>query len=268
MKIQNKLWLAVLCILAASMWPLGAQEMKENSLRGSLVEPYKIEVAYYKTTHMLFPSAIRYVDLGSDLLIAGKAEEVSNVLRIKSSVMGFQEQINLSVITEDGNFYSFEVAYNPYPDIVNYNLVKLERVREKKQATDLLFEELGEASAEHTELLLKSLYAYSGRTFTHLGSKSFGIQGILRGLYSDEGRFYFILQLKNSSSVSFEIDSVRFTITDKKNLKRTIVQNKVLLPVRVYPEVIRIGGQSENKIIYILDLFTLSEGAGSGNRIF
>src|SRR5690606_880089 len=89
------------------------------------VKPYKMEVTYNKTTHLLFPSPIRYVDLGSDYLTAGKAEDLGNVLRIKAAVKDFETETNFSVITKDGRFYSFDVIYNAYPDILSYDLSKL-----------------------------------------------------------------------------------------------------------------------------------------------
>ncbi|MDA4747975.1 conjugative transposon protein TraN, partial [Enterobacter hormaechei] len=49
------------------------------------------------TTHVIFPSSIRYVDLGSDLLVANKAETIGNVLRVKSAVRDFEEETNFSV---------------------------------------------------------------------------------------------------------------------------------------------------------------------------
>ncbi|MDV3630053.1 conjugative transposon protein TraN, partial [Elizabethkingia anophelis] len=61
---------------------------------------------------MIFPSKIRYVDLGSEYLIASKAEGLDNVLRIKASVRNFESETNLSVITEDGKFYNFDVFYS------------------------------------------------------------------------------------------------------------------------------------------------------------
>ena len=36
-----------------------------------MIPPYGLEVTYDKTTHIIFPAAVRYVDLGSPNLIAG-----------------------------------------------------------------------------------------------------------------------------------------------------------------------------------------------------
>ena len=68
--------------------------------------PYGLEVTFEKTVHLIFPAAIRYVDLGSQNIIAGKADDAENVLRVKAAVREFEET-NMSVICEDGSFYAF-----------------------------------------------------------------------------------------------------------------------------------------------------------------
>ena len=68
-----------------------------------------------KTTHIIFPSAVRYVDLGSPNLIAGKADGAENVIRVKATVRNFREETNMSVITESGSFYTFNVKYADEP---------------------------------------------------------------------------------------------------------------------------------------------------------
>ena len=39
-----------------------------------MVTPYGVEVTFAKTVHIIFPAAVRYVDLGSNHIIAGKAD--------------------------------------------------------------------------------------------------------------------------------------------------------------------------------------------------
>lgn len=81
-----------------------AQDSIRTPLALGKIEPYKMEVTYDKTSHLIFPTAIRYVDLGSEYLIAGKAEDAENVLRVKASVRNFEPETNFSVITNDGRF--------------------------------------------------------------------------------------------------------------------------------------------------------------------
>ena len=72
-----------------------------------MIPPHGLEITYDKTVHIIFPSAVRYVDLGSPNLIAGKADGAENVIRVKATVKDFHEETNMSVITEDGAFYTF-----------------------------------------------------------------------------------------------------------------------------------------------------------------
>ena len=39
-----------------------------------MIAPHGLEITYDKTVHVIFPSPIKYVDLGSTNLIAGKAD--------------------------------------------------------------------------------------------------------------------------------------------------------------------------------------------------
>ena len=46
-----------------------------------LVTPHGVQVTFAKTVHIIFPAAVRYVDLGSNHIIAGKADGAENVIR-------------------------------------------------------------------------------------------------------------------------------------------------------------------------------------------
>ncbi|WP_435524131.1 conjugative transposon protein TraN [Chryseobacterium indoltheticum] len=259
MKLQSKIFFILLFILL-TISRVKSQEIQGfASLQEARLEPFKMEVTYNKTSHILFPSPIRYVDLGSESLIANKAGDIANVLRVKSSVRDFEEETNFSVVTEDGRFYSFDVFYSTYPDTLSYDLSKLERTKEQQYNTDVLFEELEGELSSLTELMIKTLYEIPKRTIRHIGSKSFGIQFFLKSLYVYEGKFYFIMQIKNKSNLSFHIDFVNFKIADKKNLKRTVVQDKILSPLRIYPILSTVHFQSNGEYLFLLDQFTLLE---------
>ncbi|AZB17550.1 conjugative transposon protein TraN [Chryseobacterium indologenes] len=219
--------------------------------------PFRMEVTYNKTSHLLFPSPIRYVDLGSDLLVANKAEPIGNVLRVKSIVRDFEEETNFSVITEDGKFYSFDAFYSPYPAVLSYDLLKLQRDTERQYSTDVLFEELKGSSSTLTELIMENLYQKSNRTIKHIVSKSYGIQFSVRSLHVNDNKFYFTLEIENSGNVAYTIGWVNFKIVDKKNLKRTVVQDKLLEPIRGYFPTMTASDHSNMLGIYLLDQFTL-----------
>ena len=87
-----------------------------------MIPPHALEVAYEKTTHIIFPSEVVYVDLGNENLVAGLADGAKNVLRVKSAFKSFKTETNLSVITEDGSYYSFNVKFAKEPLLLNIEM--------------------------------------------------------------------------------------------------------------------------------------------------
>lgn len=73
------------------------QGMSRTIPQGRVVLPYGLEITFEKTVHLIFPAPIRYVDLGSSNIIAGQADDVENVLRVKAAVRNFETECNLSV---------------------------------------------------------------------------------------------------------------------------------------------------------------------------
>lgn len=233
-----------------------AQDSNQYPLTLGKIESYLLDVTYDKTSHLIFPSAIRYVDLGSEYLIASKADEADNVLRIKAAVRDFEDETNFSVITNDGRFYSFNAYYSSYPDILSYDLLTMQKQLEKENLNDVLFEELEGTTPSLTDLLLETIYTDEKRIVKHLGSKSFGIRFTVKGIYIHNGKYYFHTEVKNSSNVPFEIDYINFKIVDKKAAKRTVVQQQSIIPLRTYKPLIEIKGNSTEQNVFLLDRFT------------
>ncbi|SJN40966.1 conjugative transposon protein TraN [Sphingobacterium sp. JB170] len=236
-----------------------AQESARTPLALGKIEPYKMEVTYDKTSHLIFPTAIRYVDLGSEYLIAGKAEDAENVLRVKASVKDFEAETNFSVITNDGRFYSFNVYYSSYPEALSYDLLTMQKAVGKANGNDVLFEELGNNSPSLAGLLLETIYKKDKRIVKHIGAKSFGIQFILKGIYIHNGKYYFHTELRNKTNVPFQIDFVNFKVVDKKVAKRTVVQERPMIPLRTYKPLDAIGGKTVEQNVFLLDQFTIND---------
>mgnify|MGYP000885557763 FL=1 len=239
------------------------QSYAQNSIRTPLalgkIQPYRMEVTYDKTSHLIFPTAIRYVDLGSEYLIAGKAEDAENVLRVKATVRDFEPETNFSVITNDGRFYSFDVYYSSYPEALSYDLLTMKKAVDKANGNDVLFEELGNNSPSLAGLLLETIYKKDKRIVKHIGAKSFGIQFMLKGIYIHNGKYYFHTELRNRTNVPFQIDFVNFKVVDKKVAKRTVVQERPIIPLRTYKPLDEIGGKLTEQNVFLLDQFTIAD---------
>lgn len=225
----------------------------------TIIEPYDIEVTFDKTTHLLFSSGIRYVDLGSTNLVASKADDAGNVLRVKASVRDFEEETNFSVITEDGTFYSFNVSYNSYPRVTNYSLTKTQKSDREWNSKPILFKELGRNSPKLVDELMEEIYKQDKHFRKQIGTRKFGIEFLLKGIYINDDKFYFHTQIKNSSLVSFPIDFINFKVIDKKKAKRTVVQEVIKHPIRVYSAIDEVQGKTVSRNVFVLDQFTIAD---------
>lgn len=259
MKAIFKSILVLTLIMGYHIHSFAQQATNTGKLNMGKVEPYEMQVTYNKTSHLIFPAAIRYVDLGSEYLIAGKAEDAENVLRIKAAVKDFTEETNFSVITNDGRFYNFNVFYSPNPVSLNYDLLTMQKVSDRENGNDVLFEELGNNSPSLAGLLMETIYKKNKRMVKHIGSKSYGIQFLLKGIYVHNGKFYFHTELRNKSNVPFKIDFVNFKVVDKKVAKRTVVQENPLTPLRMYKPLDEIAGNAVEQNVFLLDQFTIAD---------
>ena len=228
-----------------------------------MIPPHALEVTFSKTVHIIFPSAIRYVDLGSSDLLAAKADGTENVLRVKAALRDFSRESNLAVITEDGAYYTFNVKYADEPVKLSIEMTDFihddEATNRPNNALDIYMHELGQESPLLVKLIMQSIYKNNDREVKHIGSKRFGIQHLLKGIYSHNGLLYFHLQLKNSSNVPFDVDYITFKIVDKKVAKRTAIQEQVIWPLRAHNNVTLIGGKKNERTVFTLPKFTIPD---------
>ena len=228
-----------------------------------MIPPYALEATFNKTVHVIFPSAIRYVDLGSADLLAAKADGTDNVLRVKAALRDFSRESNLSVITEDGAYYTFNVKYADEPVKLSVEMTDFlhdgEAVNRPNNALAVYMQELGQESPLLVKLIMQSIHKNNDREIKHIGSKRFGIQHTLKGIYTHNGLLYFHLQVRNSSNVPFNVDFITFKIVDKKVAKRTAMQEQVIWPLRAYNNLMLIGGQKTERMVFALSQFTIPD---------
>ena len=229
-----------------------------------MIPPHGLEVTYDKTVHILFPSAVRYVDLGSPNLIAGKADGAENVIRVKATVRNFRTETNMSVITEDGSYYSFNVKYADEPLLLNVEMKDFihdgSTVNRPNNAQEIYLKELGSESPMLVHLIMKSLHKENKRKVKHIGCKRFGIQYLLKGIYVHNDLLYLHTEIKNQSNVPFDVDYITFKIVDKKVAKRTAIQEQVLFPLRAYNYAVRVAGKKSERTVFCLQKFTIPDG--------
>lgn len=209
-----KIVIAFLMAVLASVSGFSQEERPVNPVRiltaGQHIIPYKIEVTFGKTVHILFPSEVRYVDLGSNNIIAGKADGVENVVRVKAAVKEFPGETNFSVITGDGSFFSFNVVYKEEPSTLNINMDQWMNPDEgeKKGGSSIRVTELGEEDPTVIASVMYTIHRLDRRDVKHIGCRQFGMQALLKGIYVHKDLIFFHVSLTNNSNVPFDVDFV------------------------------------------------------------
>ncbi len=212
------------------------------------IKKFDIEVSYNKTVHIIFPSAVVYVDLGSENVIAAKAPGVENILRVKAAKKDFPDTTNFTVITGDGNFYSFVVRYNDKPTQLNI-LIRDDHV---------IVEDSHNVSPTMVDKIARAVYKSNRSEIKYLGCKRYSVQMLVKSIHVYKGFFFIHVIIKNNSNIPLGVDYTRFTIRGKKLIRRTARQEIQINTVQAFNEQKEIGEHSMIRTVYVLPKFTIS----------
>lgn len=254
----------IFVILFISKLTLFAQNNHTKVIpENNVISSYCLDVTYDKTVHLIFPSGIAYIDLGSSNIIAGKADGAENVVRVKAAVKNFTEETNFSVITDEGSFYSFIVNYSKEPEKLNIEMndflhkEKLSNLPENSMEVQL--SELGDESPRNIRMVMENIYKTNRKKIKHVISNQFGIEFQLRGIFSHNGLLFLHTEIKNTSDIPFDIDFLVFKIVDKKVVKRTAIQETIIKPVRAYNYLTSVNGKESESAVFAFQKFTIPD---------
>jgi conjugative transposon TraN protein len=222
-------------------------EFKENNSKGS----YPVSVAFFKTTHIVFDSPIKYFDAGSDRIICDKVDGVENVLKVKASQMGVFET-NVTVITHNGSYYSFLVSYNEMPNKLNINMCA--GLNESfdysnfKQPEKIIFSDTYYTENEMISFSKKmiDLSKIKKKSIHHIADKVGNVTFKLSNIGVKEGNLIFCIRMKNASPLDFSLDYMKFYVRDKTKRKKMVSQEIEVKPNFAYVE--RNGLSNETKL--------------------
>ena len=260
---MKKLFFTLIFISTYTLSTFAQIQFAKNISNDRVIPSYCLEVTYDKTVHLIFPSGVSYIDLGSPNLIAGKADGAENVVRVKAVVKGFSEETNFSVITDEGSFYSFLVNYSENPEKLNIEMKDflfenmLDNLPENSMEVHL--SELGNESPETVDMAMKRIYKTQKGKVKHIDSKQFGIEFRLQSIYSYNGLIFFRTEIKNTSNIPFDIDFLTFRIVDRKVFKRMAIQETVVEPVRTYNYMNSVTGKNAESTVFTFERFTIPD---------
>lgn len=235
----------------------------KSAVKGS----YSIGVSDHKTTHIIFPAKIRDIDAGSSDIIALIPESVNNILRVKATAPRPFGETNITVLTDDGGFYSFLIRYESEPSVLNINIANNTRSDNAvssalgiNKATALPL--VGPvADVNKTELLHTAARVYEHKPFArNVGITKQRMSLLLGGLYVQGATLYVQCKIDNDSEIDYGLDFAKFYIRDKDVLKRMASQEMELPVLASYPETLtKFRGRTDYTMVYAIPLKTFTE---------
>lgn len=207
-------------------------------------------------------------------IIAGKADGAENVVRVKAAVRNFIAETNLTVITEDGGFFTFDVHYAENPAVSTVNLTVQEPqtkgVKEPTAAGDplspapvtksrVLLREVGREKPATVKRMLSDIYRQNRTDVKGIRTKKYGIEVEVQGIYVSNDVVYIHTCMYNDTNISFEVDSRRFIVADRKLTKRTAQQQTPLEILRVCNDPAVVRGHQRQRTVFALPKLTIPD---------
>ena len=232
------------------------------------IRPLRIEAGFSKTVHILFPSPVTYIDIGSMDIIAGKADGAGNVVRVKAAVRNFTTETNLTVITEDGGFFSFDVHYAENPTVSTINISALKQpavengsIQPEPASAEgrVLLQEVGREKPATVKRVLSDIYRQNRMDVKGIRTKKYGIGVEVLGIYVHNDVIYIHTMISNETNISFEVDARQFIVADRKLAKRTAQQQTPLEILRVCNDPTVVRGHQRQRTVFALQKFTIPD---------
>lgn len=226
---------------------------------------YVLGLSDHKTTHIIFPSKIKVFDAGSADVLAVVPEAAGNVLQAKSSEAKPFEQTNMTVLLEDGGFFSFLVHYDPNPPVLNLNVLNNMRMDRKtsqdlgiNQAYGFVYQAQNAPNVDELSYFAKKTVNQK-RFVKNVGATSLKVNARATALYVHGNSLYIQLTIENDSEIDYNLDFTKFYIRDKSVMKRVAQQEIELVPQMYFPEEVTVfKADSKYVVCYAIPLKTFT----------
>jgi conjugative transposon TraN protein len=214
-------------------------------------EPPLINVCETKSTHLIFPNRIKYVDYGNNTIKANSTV-INNIIKTQALNKNFAET-NVSVVTDDNKFYTLNIAYDSVPAELSY-LIDKDINEENKLA---VFDDKELNTDDRAELCGKIYNA--PRYIRHLAVKQNSMAFTVFNIFVQNDIILIKFELENKSSIPYTAEFIKFYIQDKKISKKTAAQEVVIEPLFLDNFKNKIDIKEENKFIAAFEKFTIPD---------
>lgn len=212
----------------------------------------RIPISDGKTTFLIFDDKVDYFDIGSGDIGLKKTEK-DNIIKLKAIIANFRET-NLTVMTANGQYYSFLLNFSNDPDTLNYffksstTQTKLAPPIDNKIVT-----------LNNYQYTAEKLTGYQSRSIIG-GNKQHKMTFLVRGIHVKDDKLFFHAEITNHSTINYDIDFLKFSIKNTKRYKKTVSQETEIRPLFTSADSGNsINAESVVQKVFVFDKFTVPD---------
>ncbi|WP_378188155.1 DUF4138 domain-containing protein [Aquimarina sp. W85] len=213
-------------------------------------------VSDIKTTHLLFAKSIKYLDIGSPYFVADTIQQLLRLKHIGEELTDVRSKLsNLTVITDDGGYYSIVLGFNRFAEQVSYQVNPSEQIVEVFTRNQEFVEKKSNALESICEQLDKQDFNTRIK-----GGKAGDLKVAVSGIFYINEKIGIRLEFKNESTLDFDIDDILFrTKLRKRPAKDYLYQERVIPALFTCTDDREVIGHGQQTFTILFDKFMLNE---------
>tara|TARA_R110002049_G_scaffold218443_1_gene390088 strand:+ start:1662 stop:2519 length:858 start_codon:yes stop_codon:yes gene_type:complete len=213
-----------------------------------------------KNVALFFPEPIRQGITGSDNFVFTYNRENEQYLGLLQAKPG--KESNLLVVNKDGSVFSYIIKYRERLSRLNYFIPTSSSIgNERPTANDSIGVANSEPNIENREQYYKRFCSYlldGKQRISRLKKRMEGIALSVENIVFDKDELYFVIQIKNNSSLDYDLNFLNLSIETRQKGKKKSLQKLYQEPLYRYNVPSRIGKNETVRLLYVLPKFSLS----------
>ncbi|MBP2831801.1 DUF4138 domain-containing protein [Aquimarina sp. U1-2] len=214
-----------------------------------------------KNVALFFPEPIRQGITGSENFVFTFNREKEQHLGLLQAKRG--KESNLLVINKNGAIFSYIVKYKEKLSKLNYFISDANSIGNENRSFDSISEE------NEIPKVPLSRQQYFGRFCSYLlnqkpniplrRNRNDGVVLRLENIVFDKEELYFVIEIKNKSSMDYDLDFLNLSVETRQKGKRKSLQSIYKEPLHKHRLPSKIKEGTAERLVYVLPKFSMSD---------
>lgn len=213
-----------------------------------------------KNVALFFPEPIRQGITGSDNFVFTYNREKEQYFGLLQAKPG--KESNLLVINRNGSIFSYIVKYKKQLSQLNYFIPNASSIgNEKPKIVEPRIVKTGKPNIDNKSYYYQKFCSYLQDRKQRIGSirkRSQGIVLSVENIVFDKEELYFVVQVKNASTLDYDLNFLNFSVITRQKGKKKSLQRIYQEPLFVFNQPNKIRENETVRMVYVLPKFSMS----------